>query len=285
MLRTLFKQILEKISWRLMNNITYPSWLAYEPNLVPPLPLMRTEGIYVMEEWFRWAEEWSVLLRLFGGISFESKVLEIGCGLGRIAFPLRYILSAKGSYDGFEICEDKIKFLKSTYKTFHPNFNFIWANVHNTYYNPNGKIQAKDYTFPYNSNSFDLIYAASVFTHMLPEAAENYFKEAARVLRPAGRIVFSCFILDNYTPNQPRPLGFARAGFNFDHHYKSYEENFAISNPDNPEEMTAYALVYFEKLASIAGLTIEKSVIGLWSGKNSNWISSQDLLIMTKDDS
>jgi SAM-dependent methyltransferase len=284
MLRTLFKRITGKISQKITDNIPYPSWVAYEPNLVPPPPLMRMEGIYVMEEWFRWAEEWSFLLRLFGKITSKSKILEIGCGLGRIAFPLRYILSAEGSYDGFEICEEKVKFLNSTYKSTHPNFRFIWADVHNTYYNPHGQIEAKDYVFPYADNSFDLVFAASVFTHMLPDAAENYFKEAARVLKPNGRIVFSCFILDNYDPKQPRPLGFARPGFNFDYPYSSYGENFAISNPNNAEEMTAYRIKYFEKLVSLANLEMEECVNGLWSGKNSNWISTQDLIIMTKKD-
>ena len=56
--------------------------IAYDPPLVPPLSLMRTEGIDVLEEWFRWGEEWSVLLRTSGGLRGRSDVLEIGCGLG-----------------------------------------------------------------------------------------------------------------------------------------------------------------------------------------------------------
>ncbi len=69
-------------------NDAYPSWVAYEPNLIPPPSLMHTEGITVIEEWFRWAEEWSCLLRMYGGLAKQSRVLEISCGLGRTAFPL-----------------------------------------------------------------------------------------------------------------------------------------------------------------------------------------------------
>jgi tRNA1(Val) A37 N6-methylase TrmN6 len=83
---------------------------------------MRGEGIDVLEERFRWAEEWSMLLQIYGRITRNSSVLEIGCGLGRIAFPLRYLLSLEGSYDGFEICENKVRFLEQTFHQAHPNF-------------------------------------------------------------------------------------------------------------------------------------------------------------------
>ena len=86
--------------------------IAYDPQLVPPLHLMRTEGIDVLEEWFRWGEEWSVMLRAFGGVRATSDVLEIGCGLGRIAFPLRYVLR-DGTYRGFDISMQKIDFLQT----------------------------------------------------------------------------------------------------------------------------------------------------------------------------
>ncbi len=69
---------------------TYPDWLACEPALLPPPELMRTEGITILEEWLRWGKEWSVLLRVYGHLQSDAHVMEIGCGLGRIAFPLRY---------------------------------------------------------------------------------------------------------------------------------------------------------------------------------------------------
>jgi SAM-dependent methyltransferase len=125
-----------------------------------------------------------MLLRVYGLIQRESGVLEIGCGLGRIAFPLRYLLSASGSHDGFENCRRKVRYLQSTFEPAYPNFRFKWADVHNTCYNPGGNIPASEYHFPYANENFDLIFAASVFTHMLPAAAAHYFAESGRVLRP-----------------------------------------------------------------------------------------------------
>ena len=115
-----------------------PELLAYEPELVPPLALRRTEGIEVIEEWFRRAEEWSVVLRAYGGLGRDTAVLEIGCGLGRIAFPLRYVLGPEGRYEGFEIVREKVDFLQREFTPRHPRFRFTWADVHNAYYNPAG---------------------------------------------------------------------------------------------------------------------------------------------------
>lgn len=260
---------------------TYPAWVAYETDLIPPLSLMGTEGITVLEEWFRWAEEWSFLLRQYGKIQMNSRVLEIGCGLGRTAFPLRYIL-LNGSYDGFEICKYKIDFLQENFTRAYPNFNFIWANIHNTYYNPGGEIAAEKFVFPYEDNSFDIVYAASVFTHLLPVITENYFTQTARVLKKDGRAIFSFFVLDNYRPGMERPLGFARPGFNFDYEYHSYGSEFKISNPDNPEEMTAYKRALIENYAKQAGLLIEEVVTGLWSGSSETWIGAQDIVVLKK---
>jgi SAM-dependent methyltransferase len=284
------KNILKKIQANtLLNKIQkngyspHQDWVAYEPQLVPPLELMRSEGVQCLEEWYRWAEEWSMLLRVYGRITTSSKVLEIGCGLGRIAFPLRYILISDGSYDGFEICRFKVNFLEQSFNRAYPNFRFIWANIHNTAYNPDGQIEGKDYRFLYADNSFDIVYAASVFTHMLPDTTEHYFQETFRVLKPGGRVVFSFFLLDNYRPKQARPLGFARPIFNFDYSYGQYGNEFALVSPDNPEYMTAYRLSLIEQFADKAGLEIQQSPLpGFWSGTHSNWVGLQDLVIFQK---
>jgi SAM-dependent methyltransferase len=261
----------------------HPDWVAYEPDLLPSRDLMRREGIDVLEEWFRWAEEWGLLLRLYGGLVRTSAVLEIGCGLGRIAYPLRYLLGREGSYDGFDVCEYKIRFLEGTFTRAHPNFRFAWADVRNTEYNPGGRAAAVTYTFPYPDGRFDLVFAASVFTHMAPDTAERYIAETTRVLRPGGRCVFSFFLLDNYDPDRARPTPFAGPSFDFDHAYGSWGKDFAIARPDNPELMTAYRLSLIERFASAAGLRLEGPPLpGCWSGRYESWVGAQELVVFAK---
>ena len=266
-------------------DLAYPSSyeISYDPDLVPPVDLMVTETPNILEEWFRWAEEWSMILRVFGKLNQKSHVLEIGCGLGRIAFPLRCILSSEGRYDGFDIVSYKIDFLKHNFEPKFPNFVFSHADLLNTFYNPTGKINPREFYFPYPDCNFDLVFAASVFTHMLPGNTQWYFAEAARVVKSGGICVFSFFLLDRYLKSHNRPGGFAHARFNFDYSYGNFGNKFAISNPENPEEMTAYNLSLLIDYAQTAGLYLDHAPIpGLWSGTTKEWISMQDLLIFKK---
>jgi SAM-dependent methyltransferase len=257
--------------------------IAYDPELIPPPALMRQEGIDVLEEWFRWGEEWSMLLRVYGEITRISSVLEIGCGLGRTAFPLRFILSSQGSYEGFEIVQNKVAFLKRTFERKYPNFRFTWADIHNTYYNTSGQIKSTNYRFPYPDASFEIVYAASVFTHMLPESVAHYIRESARVLKPGGRCVFSFFLVDNYRPGQPRPLSFADPLFNFDHPYRDYGDDFRIGVPENPEHVTAYRMRFINRFAAEAHLSlVHAPVAGFWSGSSPPRAGVQDLVVLAK---
>jgi SAM-dependent methyltransferase len=259
----------------------YPPWVAYEPALIPPPELMAWEGIEVLEEWFRWGEEWAVLLRAYAGMGRKSRVLEIGCGLGRIAFSLRYFLDG-GSYEGFEIVKAKIAFLKDAFEPVHPQFRFTWADVQNSHYNPHGVHRANSYRFPYPDQSFDVVFAASVFTHMTPENTANYFRESRRVLRPGGRCLFSLFLADNYQDRTLRPPGFNKPDFDLVHAYPTSAGECAIAFPHDPERMTAYRLALIEELAHQAGLRLRGPPLpGYWSGVT-NYIGAQDLVVLSE---
>lgn len=251
-----------------------------DPELVPSRELRRSESVDVLEEWLRWGEEWHVLLRVYGHMGSRSRVLEIGCGLGRIAYALKTVRT--GSYDGFDVARYKIDFLDRFTANF-PNFNFAWADVANTAYNPSGTVAADVYTFPYTDASFDLVFAASVFTHMLPGGTSRYFQEASRVLAPGGRCVFSFFLLDFYDPRARRAPGFDVDYFALDHHIEPWGPEFAVADPADTEQLTAYRVSMIKRFVSAAGLVFATDPLpGYWSGTSERWIGTQDLVVLRK---
>lgn len=268
------------------NNLTADgAFITWEPMVVPPDELRRTEAIVVLEEWFRWAEEWSMLTRIYGKMRSSSSVLEIGCGLGRIAAGLRLALS-EGSYEGFDICKYKIDFLQSVFAPAFPRFSFTWADIENTEYNPGGALAASEYTFPYDDECFDVAIAASVFTHLVPETAARYLAETARVLRPGGRAVFSFFLLDFFDAERRRPTGFDEPIFHVVEPFGAYGPSgrFKVSDVDNPEAISAYAVDLVAKMARDAGLTFDREPLaGRWSGYADNWASTQDVVVLRKE--
>ena len=129
-----------------------------------------------------------------GGLKPDENVLDVGCGIGRMAVPLTKYL--KGVYEGFDIGPEAIKWCQDNISRRYPKFYFQVADVFNEKYNPGGKYKASEYKFPYDNDAFDFVYLTSVFTHMLPHDMENYLSEISRVLRNNGRCLITYYLLN-----------------------------------------------------------------------------------------
>jgi SAM-dependent methyltransferase len=129
--------------------------------------------------------------------------------------------------------------------------------------------------FPYTDGEFDVVYAASVFTHLLPPAVLNYFKESRRVLREGGCSLFSFFVLDAYRGKGTTGWD----GYEFDHPLPGYE-GVAVHDPTRPELLIAYETARLERMAADAGLTVERLLPGFWSNTHPASVNEQDLILM-----
>jgi len=136
------------------------------------------------------------LFQRLGHLGPDDAVLDIGCGAGRMALPLTTLLSARGSYDGFDIVPAAVAWCTRNIGRRHANFRFRTLDVRNDRYNPRGALAAHEVTFPYPDASFDFAFASSVFTHLGPAEARRYLAEARRVLRPGGRLLATFFLVD-----------------------------------------------------------------------------------------
>jgi SAM-dependent methyltransferase len=210
------------------------------------------------------------------GLRPDDRVLDVGCGAGRIAVPLTGYLSAAGRYEGFDAWAPGVRWCERNVTPRFPNFRFHRADLYNEFYTPRGKHRASEYRFPYDDASFDVVLLTSVFTHLLPDDMENYLSEVARVLKPGGRCLITYFLLN------PETLGRIEAGTSvlaFPYPFGRYR----CLSDRGKEAAVAYEEDYIRSLYAENGLAVEPHVErGSWSGVE-NPATFQDIVVATKE--
>jgi len=204
----------------------------------------------------------------------HQQVLDIGCGCGRIAQPLARYLDASGRYEGFDIVPELVLWCQQNITSRWPHFKFQFVRLRNEAYSDGGA-RASGYRFPYPEDSFDFVFATSVFTHMLPADVENYTRETSRVLRKGGRALTTFFLL---TAESMACMGGPSSSFNFKYPHPS---GYRCTNKRNPEAALAYPEKTVRELFARHGLGIEDVRYGTWSGRPGGF-SGQDITISVK---
>jgi SAM-dependent methyltransferase len=212
------------------------------------------------------------LLRLLvdlGGLRPDERVLDVGCGTGRVARPLTAFLGT-GSYDGQDIVGRSIDWCRRAYRPF-PNFRFHHADLQNRAYNRGGAVAAAEYRFPFEDDSFDFVLLTSVFTHMLTKDTRHYLEEIARLLAPGGRVFMTAFLLDEASR---KAIAAGRTDFTFRHDWQGCH----VEQADIPEAAVAYDRAALAGMIAAAGLTVSRSDPGSWSRPEGP--TYQDILIL-----
>ena len=208
-----------------------------------------------------------------GGLKPADRVLEIGCGIGRMALPLTQYLT--GAYDGLDIVEDGIAWCRETITPAYPEFRFHHLDAANALYNPDGRLDAARAALPMRTGVYDFVILTSVFTHLRQAETEHYVAEIARVLRPGGRCFASLFLVDHAArtalkDGATRPVFVDGPGPEF------------IADPDAPNGAVAYDEGFFLGLCAANGLRPAAPIVrGAWSGR-AQAASYQDLLVLEK---
>jgi SAM-dependent methyltransferase len=252
-------------------------WLDDEEDrLVPPRDVWIGPDDSI-SHYYRWIWEYLAYLALITELRREEAVLELGCGHGRTGRGLLSYLRSPGRYAGLDVDDRRIADARSRIEARYPNFQFVRADVKNRHYNPDGPVGADAYRFPFDDASFDVAYAASLFTHLLPAETANYLRETARVLRPGGRCLFSFFVLDHYrgpgTTTSPM--------YEFDHALGG-RDGVAVRDPAAPDNAIAYRLDVIREAAAAAGLRFVREYPGLWSESPGWAVNEQDLVLLVK---
>jgi ubiquinone/menaquinone biosynthesis C-methylase UbiE len=207
-----------------------------------------------------------------GGLRPGDRVLDMGCGIGRMAIPLMDYLDEHGSYAGFDVGRAMIRWCRREITARRSDFEFSWAPVYNQKYNPFGTISAAEFRFPYDDGCFDFIFATSLFTHLVRAETEHYLRETARVLRPGGTCLLTFFLLDEHAEGE---MAACRASFDFRH---PIEGGFT-TDPGQPEEAIAFRAEDLRAMLADLGLEVQEPIrFGLWSN-HPGGPAGQDIVI------
>ncbi|MCU0882167.1 MAG: class I SAM-dependent methyltransferase [Hyphomonadaceae bacterium] len=106
------------------------------------------------------------------GLTAESHLVDVGCGSGRLAVQLKDRPSLR--YTGIDVVPEFIDYARTICARPDWSFHLVSEPV-----------------LPLQDGSADMACFFSVFTHLPEPVCKAYLREAARVVRPGGRIVFS----------------------------------------------------------------------------------------------
>jgi SAM-dependent methyltransferase len=222
----------------------------------------------------RWPIEYRAYLTILCGMRRDAAVIELGCSHGRTMLGIVDYLWPPGRYEGLDILLAEIEFAQKNITPRFPHFRFTHADIFNTLYNPRGALRPETYRFPFEDGTFDVAYAASLYSHLLPESLSNYLVESRRVLKPGGRCLFSFFLLDFYrgagTTNAPfYELGNPLPGY----------AGVAVRSMEHPEEIIGYQSEVIRKVAEGCGLRVERILPGYWSQSQPVQVNEQDMIL------
>lgn len=174
-------------------------------------------------------------IRTMTGLRPDEDVLEVGCSVGRIALAMADHLEP-GRYTGTDIDRRAVAVCLTNPRL--ATFRFEAQDVFSLVYNPGGRRRGSEYEFPFSDASFDVVYLASVFTHMLPDDIAQYAREIRRMLRPGGRLLCSVFTVEH---RDLTAFPVERSGYR-------------LRSADFPENAVAYPISEVDRIMAEAGL-------------------------------
>jgi len=210
------------------------------------------------------------------GLTDDSRMLDVGCGYGRLAIGILGSRRFRGTYLGFDILRGHIRWCRESITRAFPNVRFEVLNLHNERYNPAGRLDPTTARFPARSGSMDLCAATSVFTHLDLPTTEHYLDEIRRVLRPGGVAVTTWFIYDDArlpaaTSDQSKfPMRTQVGAVN------------RIAFPEEPLKAIGYDEAYVRTSVVAAGLAVVTIEHGRWDGSASGR-TTQDLVVLRRE--
>lgn len=174
------------------------------------------------------------------GLCPDSRLIDWGCGAGRLAIGCIESGSPVAHYHGVDVQRPLIRWAQRHLTR--PGITFTHVNVANARYNPQGQITQE---IPGETAYYDAFYAYSVFSHLTGRDAAEYLREVRRLLRADGFAFLTAFVESNVVEEEENPPGYGPMDWRGALHCVRFSRDF------------------FERMVADAGLRVERFEYGL----------------------
>ena len=233
---------------------------------VLPAPHLRFGGPEFKDDNFFLASGRKEAQRLLDrcGLTPENRILDIGCGVGRLAIGILSQMEQAPRYCGVDVDAHSVRWCKRHIEARQSRFHFDRVNASNRRYNPGGVDLAASFHLPYENASFELIYLYSVFSHMMPKDVEVYLAEFHRLLTRRGQVFLTGFVetdVPNVVENPPGYRGEWTGALHCVRYEKHYFESliraagFEIRAFDYGQETDGQSAYYLSRANHDGGAT------------------------------
>ncbi|WP_370248401.1 class I SAM-dependent methyltransferase [Nocardioides sp.] len=179
------------------------------------------------------------MLRSRTGMGRRKRVLDWGCGAGRLAIGIKHLMGHVEDYHGVDIQPPLLNWAKENLGDEHTRFTLV--DAHNARYNPDGE---SHFEIPADPGSVDVLYAYSVFSHMLTHDIAGYGATIASILAPKGKAMMTAFVEEDVPDCVENPTDYLKLEWKGALHCVRFERHF------------------FERTLWDAGLAVEEFVYG-----------------------
>lgn len=185
--------------------------VRYQNHVLPPSTL-RTGGPPFQDNAYYLSSAENEVRRLVRHFDFNStmRLLDIGCGSGRLAIGILSILGNISRYHGIDVSKPRINWCVRHISAKHPDFLFTHIDVENSRYNPYGQGITDGFSLPLSDGGCDIVYLYSVFSHMTIDQVDKYLEEIRRVLSESGHVFFTAFVEKDVPDMSVNPENYRR---------------------------------------------------------------------------